>query len=178
MLFLFFSRNSRENTSIRERRPTSSEIYSPAAADPDLRSPELADRVRASAKPKPRKAAQKVTVPAPAPKKVKAPNYKVVTPQPKPEEPKPAPTRNSNVPEGHHYYVIVGTYSNPQNADRALESFKKKGAGIPFVGVFNEGQRFSVIAQTFADEASARSFVKSLRDDHNWTDAFINFVED
>jgi len=74
--------------------------------------------------------------------------------------------------------VIVGSYSNPQNANRALATFEKKGVGKPFVGVFNEGKSFSVIAQTFKEEATARTFVKALRDDHNWTDAFINFVED
>jgi len=173
VLFLIFSRNSIDRPSAETRRALDSEIYSPAAADPDLQSPELAGRIKASAKPRPRQTAQKVSVPSPTPKVAQP---KVVTPQPKPAE--SAPPRNENVPEGHRYYVIVGTYSNPQNAERALKTFSKKGAGKPFVGVFNEGLRFSVVAQTFKEESSARTFVKSLRDDHNWTDAFINIIED
>ena len=169
--FLLLSNNSRDSKRIRVQSHADNEIYSPAAADPDLRSPELADRLRASAKPKPRKAAQKKTIPAPKPRKTKPKVHVQKTT-------KPLPVKNSNVPAGHHYYVIVGTYSNPQNAERALASFQKKNAGKPFVGVFNEGQRFSVVAQTFKDEAVARKFVKSLREDHNWTDAFINYVTD
>jgi len=170
VLFLLLSGGEADNKRS-VGRGHQNEIYSPAAADPDLRSPELADRVRASAKPKPRKAAQKVTIPAPKPKP--APQ-KVIAPKPA----APEVAKNANVPDGHHYYVIVGSYSNPQNANRALATFEKKGAGKPFVGVFNEGKSFSVIAQTFKEEATARTFVKALRDDHNWTDAFINFVED
>ncbi len=171
VLFLMLSNGSRDNDRIRVRSHVDNEIYSPAAADPDLRSPELADRLRASAKPKPRPASQKKVIQAPKPKKVEP---KVVVPKPS----KPAPVKNSNVPDGHHYFVIVGTYSNPQNAERALATFQKKEAGKPFVGVFNEGQRFSVVAQTFKEEPAARQFVKSLRDDYNWTDAFINYVTD
>ncbi|MFK8056498.1 MAG: SPOR domain-containing protein [Saprospiraceae bacterium] len=176
VLFLVFTSNPFDRGVARARGPIDSEIYSPAAADPDLRSPELADRVRASAKPRARQTAQKVSVPVPTPKVVKP---KVVVAAPTAVLPEvTAPPKNENVPEGHHYYVIVGTYSNPQNAERALAAFQKKGAGKPFVGVFNEGQRFSVIAQTFENEAKARVFVKALRDKHSWTDAFINFVED
>lgn len=172
VLFLIFSRNSIDRPITETRRSVESEIYSPAAADPDLQSPELASRIKANAKPRPRQTAQKVAVVPPP----TADPPKVVVPEPKPAD--TAPPRNENVPEGHRYYVIVGTYSNPQNAERALKTFAKKGAGKPFVGVFNEGLRFSVVAQTFKEESSARTFVKSLRDDHNWTDAFINLVED
>ena len=171
VLFLTFVGGSRERNTVRAPGPVDSEIYSPAAADPELRSPELASRVRASAKPRPRQTAQKVTVPKPAPKVIK-PKVEATKPA------APAAKRNENVPAGHHYIVIVGTYSNPKKAERALETFKKKGAGKPFVGVFNEGQRFSVVAQTFKEERSARTFVKQLRDDHNWTEAFINFIGD
>ncbi len=171
ILFLIFSKSSRDSSRTQLRSHVENEIYSPAAADPDLRSPELADRVRASAKPKPRKAAQKKTIPAPKPRKVQP---KAVVSKPA----KPAPVKNANVPDGHHYFVIVGTYSNPQNAERALAAFQKKEAGKPFVGVFNDGRSFSVVAQTFKEEATARKFVKSLRDDHNWTEAYINYVTD
>lgn len=171
VLFLMFTGSSKDRSLSSARKPVGKEIYSPAAADPDLRSPELAERVRASAKPRPRQTAQKVAVPTPREQKPKVE-------APKPEAAPPAQKKNENVPEGHHYYVIVGTYSNPKNAERALTTFKKKGAGAPFVGIFNEGQRFSVIAQTFKDEVTARTFVKQLRDEHNWTEAFINFVED
>ena len=157
-----------------------SEIYSPAAYDPDLRTPELAERIKARAKPRAKATSQRQSV---APAEAKSPPVVAQETAPptkeEPVPPKPAPkSKDQNLPQGHEYLVIVGTYSQPENANRALQAFAKTGAGNPFVGTFNEGTRYSVVAQSFTSEAEARTFVQRLRDDYSWNDAFINYIGD
>jgi hypothetical protein len=157
-----------------------SEIYSPAAYDPDLRTPELAERIKARAKPRATATSQRQSV---APAEATPPPVAVQEPAP-PQKEASAPqtpasnSKDQNLPQGHEYLVIVGTYSQPENANRALQAFAKTGAGNPFVGTFNEGTRYSVVAQSFTNEAEARTFVQRLRGEFNWNDAFINYIGD
>ena len=151
----------------------SNHIYSPAAANPELRDPERAERLtrrvatatnvrpqhsRATA----RAAKQRTTATAPAPKA--APTKSTAEPKATPN-PKPA-VETHPVPEGHAFYVVMATFSSRDNAERGLADMKAKGLKESFVGTFDDGKFYSVIGNTFAKEPSARYMIAELKDKH------------
>ena len=153
-------------------------IYSPAAADPNLRSPERAENLRrqqARAQP----VAAKTTVEAP----VEAPSPKpTATSPPASAKTRPAPSATDSpakqttapidltqygiaahrVPANHKFYVVAATFSTPDNAKRGLANMKAKGLDASFIGTLDEGKFFSVIANTFTQETQAAYMVREL----------------
>ena len=162
----------------------SNHIYSPAAADPNLRSPERADRLRRSAA-KPVAASLNQTAtpkparrkPAPAPKPTPKPAAKATA---APTAPAPtaaaAPTAHA-VPAGHVFYVVAATFSSKENGERGLAQMRRKGLDKAFLGTFDEGKFYSVIADTYAKESSARYMVKELADKHQMS-AYVYHKKD
>lgn len=157
-----------------EDNVVSNHIYSPAAADPDLRVPERAERLmRATPKPKPSAEAKPVsiseTVSSPA-----------VSPERSPKEAKPAETKTTKTTPAqgaNMFYVVTATFSSKENADKGVVQMKKKGLKDAFVGTFDEGKFYSVIGNTFADEASARFMVTELLREHK-IKAYIYYKKD
>ena len=161
----------------------SNEIYSPAAADPELRSPERAARIREAAQPRPKTVAQRTEAPKPpqraAPQAGETASAKTEEPLPVPAEAQPGvvtgaaeaspvnePFPEHQVPAGHDFYVVAATFSSPDNARKGLANMQRKGLAKAFVGTFDEGKFFSVIANTFPREEQARYMVQELERDH------------
>ena len=162
----------------------SNHIYSPAAADPDLRSPERAAKVRRRPAAKPvanrvnvppttRPAARPpVTKPAAAPAAAGEP----AADAPPAREAAPAAPRH-DVPPGHDFYVVTATFTRYENAERGLAEMKRKGCSKAWIGNFDEGKYYSVIGDTFADEPSARYLVQQLEAKHG-VKAYIYHKQD
>ena len=125
----------------------SNKIYTPAAADPELRSRELVE--------------QKYR---PAPARAQAVNAQT-TIEPQREAPPPAPAfPRHDVPAGHDYYVVTATFSKPESARRGLEEMRRKGLSQAFIGTFDEGKYYSVIGDTYAREDQAMLLVAELKE--------------
>ena len=160
-----------------------SHIYSPAAADPELRDPERAERLRRSAKPQARTTSTRTTVvrepkratpPAGPPKSTPAPRTaKASLASTPPAEPLP----RHEVPANHRYYVILATFSSLENAKRGRRNLEEKGLSGCFVGSFDEGKYYSVIGRTFANEESARYMVNEIVTKYG-LDPYIYFKRD
>ncbi len=134
-------------------------IYSPAAADPELRSLDRAENLRR----RPARATQVAnTAPATRPRPAQPATQAAPRTQ---AAPAASPTLHE-VPSGHVFYVVTATFSSRANADRGLAAAQKKGLTKSFVGTFDEGKFYSVIGNTFAEESSARYMVKELADKH------------
>lgn len=128
----------------------SNKIYTPAAADPELRSRELVE--------------QKYQ---PAPARARAVNTQT-TVEPQRAAPAPPPAAPAfprhDVPAGHEYYVVTATFSQPESARRGLAEMKRKGLSQAFIGTFDEGKYYSVIGDTYAREDQARLLVAELKE--------------
>jgi len=180
---LLFTKSGMHSTrALSERVVVSNHIYSPAAADPDLRVPERAERLRRVAQPvqasatnvrpqhdRPAASATKQTKSA---AKLPTPESKAATPPVKQVEFNTHP-----VPEGHVFYVVMATFSSRSNAERGLKDFKRRGLQKAFVGTFDEGKFYSVIGNTFARESSARYMINELKEKHG-VNAYIYHRKD
>ena len=171
-------------------------VYSPAAADPDLRNPEKVSRLRAdraraqavsntakevagsSAKPgtteeKPISSSDsepKSVAPAETEKR-KAENKA----QPK-EEKSPSSTsvqglhprfKPTSAPDGHQFFVVFASFQTFENAEKGLEEIRAKGFPQAYIGAFNEGKYYSIIGQTFKTEPEARELLVKLEKERN-----------
>ncbi len=143
----------------------SREIYSPAAADPQLRDPERAELVRQRPRSDGGTASAKTVARTTS---TEAGNNKVSAAATETLAGKPFvnPFPEQKVPKSHVYYVVAATFSSPDNARRGLGDLKSKGLDKSFIGTFDEGKWFSVIANTFAKEESAHYMVKELERKH------------
>ena len=172
VVLLFAKAGMHSERSHGDRVVVSNHIYSPAAADPQLRNPERAERLRRAAKPIPASATnvrpqhnRATATPARqlAPTRDEAPRTQTEsTPTPS-----VAPSASSHVvPEGHVYYVVMATFSSRDNAERGLVQMKAKGLDKSFVGTFDEGKFYSVIGNTFSKESAARYMINELKEKH------------
>ena len=145
----------------------SNHIYSPAAADPELRDPQRASRV----------AQRGVSRAVPAEASVSASSIATNTAQTVPATPPevaPRPAASVDipkheVPDNHRYYVVLSTFREPANALKDLERLQRKGFKNAFIGTFDEGRYYSVIGDTYATEQSARFLVRQSIDKHGLT---------
>ena len=151
-----------------EGRPLiTNHLYSPAAADPQLRDQRAAERLvspdeeatatsqRAVVVREPlREPARQRTAPSRARTATLVTTPAAVAPA---RATAPAPVIT------HPYHVITGTYSKRANAERALAPLKEKGYRNAFVGVFDEGTKFCTIAGKFEREDRARVMLSELK---------------
>ena len=129
-------------------------VYSPAAADPDLRDQRAAERITA-------RVAAGVTAPG------RAVVVREPTSVPAPRRPRPAaptaapPAAPAEISEPYH--VVAATFRERAKAERGVADLKRKGFGEAFVGVFDDGEYYSVIARRFAREDQARVMLSELK---------------
>lgn len=135
----------------------SNEIYSPAAADPELRSRERAEGVRRAALPRAR-AVNEQTTASPQRGSVAAAGVGAAGGTPV------FPTHD--VPAGHVYYVVTATFRDPERARLGLADMRRRGLSEAFIGTFDEGKYYSVIGDTYAREEQARLLVAELKEKH------------
>lgn len=162
---------------MRERATTgrpliTNHIYSPAAADPDLRNQARAERMSRQEPRAEKVATHAVVIREPATVKsleIKSSSEASATPLPTPAKTavKTAATETVVPDADHRYYVVAGTFSTLENAQKGLLEFKSKGLSHSFIGVFNEGKYTSVIARAFEQENQARLMLKELKEKHN-----------
>jgi len=159
VLLLFAKSSMIGERTVHDEVMVSNYIYSPAAADPDLRSQDRAERIRLS-RGKARKVSTKTRSSKPWTKAPRTPTAPAEA-----TSVKPSVRRSSATPE-NEFYVVTATFSSYENANRGLEQMKALGMDKAFVGNFDEGKFYSVIGQTFPKEASARFMVSELLKKH------------
>ncbi len=162
-------------------------IYSPAAADPDLRNAEKAKRMSRPFEPAPKTATVSVITrqpelpPAPEPTPTRQASLSVPT-----TEQTSASAKTATAPAGetksasaktnsgeykpadsHRFYVVVGTFTTRQNALKGLADMQRRGLKESFIGVFDEGKYVSVIARAFEREDQARIMLSELDAKHS-----------
>ena len=143
-----------------ERPLITNHLYSPAAADPELRDQRAAERItRRSAQATPT-AARSVVVRQPA-----------AAPQPAVRETSssaratPAAAAGSVVIE-RPFHVVVASFKGREGAETELKRLRAKGYKEAFIGVFNEGKYHSLIAANFKREDHARVMLSELKTKH------------
>ena len=131
----------------------SNEIYTPAAADPELRSRERAEAIRASAAPRARPVSEQTTV---TPQRSSVSGGAAAAPA----------FPHHEVPADHVYYVVTATFSKPDRARLGLAEMQRKGLAEAFIGTFDDGKYYSIIGDTYAREEQARLLVAELKEKH------------
>ena len=162
VVLLFAKAGMMRERATADRPLITNHLYSPAAADPELRDRRAAERIAA---PRPSAGAQRAVIVReptrePAPRRTPTPRARATTASRSVAS--EAPARSAAVIT-HPYHVITGTYSQPANAERALAGLKAKGYREAFVGVFDEGTKHCTIAGKFEREDHARVMLSELK---------------
>ena len=74
-------------------------------------------------------------------------------------------------PNGKLYYIIVASCPNQQDADRALNNMQKKGYNE--IGILERDDRFRLYINRFGDKAEAEAYLKVLRQDDSFRNAWL-----
>ena len=141
-------------------------IYSPAAADPDLRNRERAERMT-----RPPEKSQAVIVRQPegalaTPTKATATTSSPAVAKTAQTVAAQAPTSGYRPPASHRYYVVAATFDAREKAERGLADLQRRGLKESFIGVFDDGKYVSVIARAFEREDQARIMLGELDAKH------------
>ena len=159
-------------------------IYSPAAADPDLRNPDHAARLtrreapatRAVVVRQPEVKAERAATTEPRPNSAtltasaRTPSQPVAAEKEfKAVEQASAKTSASDYrpPASHRYYIVAGTFDTRDKAERGLADLQRRGLNQSFIGVFDEGKYVSVIARALPREDQARIMLTELKSKYN-----------
>lgn len=167
-VILLFAKAEMMRERATEGRPLiTNHLYSPAAADPELRDRRAAERLVAPAEAPQRAVVVREPIRTPARGRTEAPRSHGITASRNVSAPRPAPAAIEDP-----YHVITGTFGRRANAERALAELRKRGYRRAFIGLFDEGTKHCAIAGKFADEAHARVMVAELSSKWN-QDAYI-----
>lgn len=74
-------------------------------------------------------------------------------------------------PNGKLYYIIVASCPDMKDAERALNNLRKQG--YTGVGVLERDDRCRLYINRFGDKAEAEAYLKSLRQDSNFSSAWL-----
>lgn len=84
----------------------------------------------------------------------------------------PEPKKAISVaPNGKLYYIIVASCPNQQDANRALNNLHKQGHDE--VGILERDDRFRLYINRFGDKTEAEAYLKVLRQDDNFRNAWL-----
>ena len=144
----------------------SNQIYSPGAADPELRTPERAEQIRRAG------SARAVSTSSRTPAEPARRGGDAPAARP----PSPAIPEH-DVPAGHEYYVVTATLTSPESALKGLAEMKRKGLTDAFVGTFDDGKYYPIIGNTYAREDQARLLVAELAEKHG-IEAYVYHKKD
>ena len=152
VVLLFAKAGMMRERATADRPLITNHVYSPAAADPQLRDRDAAARVIE----RPKAEAQRAVV-------VREPT-RVPARQRTPARPAVAATPAVAKPVvDYPFHVITGTFSNAANAERALAQLKERGYRDAFIGLFDDGTKHCTIAGKFKREDHARVMLSELK---------------
>ena len=158
VLLLFLKAGMMHERATADRPLITNHVYSPAAADPELRDQRAAERITARPAVDLAPATRAVVVREP----VRTPARQRVEASTPPRRTAAAtPTTTVAIPEPYH--VVTATFSAREKAERGVADLKRKGFAEAFVGVFDGGKYYSVIARRFDREDQARVMLSELK---------------
>ena len=156
VVLLFAKAGMMRERATADRPVITNHVYSPAAADPQLRDRDAAARVIARPAAEPQRAVV-VREPTrePARRRTASPRASATAVAATPAVAKPV----IDFP----YHVITGTFANRANAERALAQLKERGYRDAFIGLFDDGTKHCTIAGKFKREDRARVMLSELK---------------
>ena len=153
VVLLFAKAGMMRERATADRPVITNHVYSPAAADPQLRDQNSAARIVAGPVAEPQRAVV-VREPVREPARQRTEPARA-TPAATPPAPKPV--------IDYPFHVITGTFASRANAERALAELKGRGYRDAFIGLFDDGTKHCTIAGKFRREDRARVMLSELK---------------